>query len=214
MFSNPFAASSQRVSTEENASVEKQSNIVTDTTNTESTASTTTTRKRCAIATADVAHARKRMDEAVGLLKTISEKSNCETSEVDLFCKLLAAKIKSFPQETRQGIMHEIDELLYNKRQHKRRENMTTTPLSRTSSSFTSPVTIAVPSLSPSPTSQSQFSVESYVQKQPDYSLNIYNTDYSQTDDSVTVNNVEMILNFLIRKAFVMTHKTCTELDH
>lgn len=188
------------MSTEEITCAEKQSNIVSGTTNTESTASTST-RKRCAVATTDVAHARKRMDEAVGVLKTISEKSNCETSEVDLYCKLLAAKIKSFP-------------FVYNKRLQKRRENMITTPLSRTSSSFASPMTITVPSPSPSPTSQSQVSVESYVQTQPDYSLNMYNTDYSQADDSVTVNNVEIISNDLIRKAFVIAHNTCTELDH
>lgn len=79
---------------------------------------TTPSRKRPA---PELVHAKKQMDEAVHVLKNISQKSNREPDEVDLFCQLLAKKIKKFDEQEREDIMHEIDEILYNRR--KRSEN-------------------------------------------------------------------------------------------
>lgn len=99
-------------------------------------------------ATIDVGYAKKQMDEAVSVLKTISQRSNCETSEADLFCKLLATKLKSFHQEEMEDIMHKIDERIYCKRLIKSKKH---TP--------TAPIIVTVPAASPSPTSQSQFPI-------------------------------------------------------
>lgn len=183
---------------DENVSFEKQSNTASEFTNIESTVYTPASKRRT-VATADVAHGRKQM----------------ETSEVNLFCKLLAAKMICFPQETREGVMHQIDEFIYllHILLKKCRENTTTTPLSQTSRSFTSPITITVLSPFPLRSFQSQFSFGSYVETQPDYSRYIDNSD-SQADGSTTQNNVQIISNELIGKAFVMAHKNCTKLEN
>lgn len=191
--------SSQTAETEENESINSQSDTI-----------STPARKRRATATPEVAHARQQMDEAVRVLKTIS---HSDTSEVDLFCKLLAAKIKKFNQDEREDIMHEIDELMYNKRRKESLKNMTSTPLSDISNSYGSTRRVSLQSPSPSASSQSQFHSISYEQTPSPYPLNMYDEEYHQVDRPTTQNTINIMSNDIIRQAFVTSGNTCTNLD-
>lgn len=67
----------------------------------------------------EIEQAKTQMDQAVGILKSMSARSERETHEVDLYCQLLAKKIKKFEEEEREEIMHEIDDLLYKRKKQK-----------------------------------------------------------------------------------------------
>lgn len=158
--------------------------------------SITPVRKRRITATPEVAHARKQMDEAVNVLKTMSQNSNSAISEVDLFCKLLAAKIKKFDQETMEEIMHEIDELMYDKRQ-----NLCATKVPRSSPSRTT-------------SSQSQYSGIWYEDSQSPHSIPLNIEEYPQANRPKSQNQIHIMSKDIIRHAYRTAHNTCTDLDY
>lgn len=151
----------------------------------------------------EVDHAKKQMDQAVGILKSMSARSERETHEVDLYCQLLAKKIKKFDEEEREDIMHEIDDLIY-----KRKKNRNQTYGNRAYSSLSS-VSVASPfsvlSAQPSPSSETQFSNVTYVQTQPENSVQMYSTQSHQPSGSMqSQERVNSISNDVIQKAFLM----------
>ncbi|KAF9412979.1 hypothetical protein HW555_002115 [Spodoptera exigua] len=64
----------------------------------------------------EVTDVRAQIKTAVNVLKNLSERPRTEVDEVDLYCQLLAKKIKKFNEQQREVIMHDIDELIYQKR--------------------------------------------------------------------------------------------------
>ncbi|CAG5032287.1 unnamed protein product [Parnassius apollo] len=64
----------------------------------------------------EVTEVRAQVKTAVNVLKNLSDRPRTEVDEVDLYCQLLAKKIKKFNEQQREVIMHDIDELIYQKR--------------------------------------------------------------------------------------------------
>ncbi|CAK1589268.1 unnamed protein product [Parnassius mnemosyne] len=64
----------------------------------------------------EVTEVRAQIKTAVNVLKNLSDRPRTEVDEVDLYCQLLAKKIKKFNEQQREVIMHDIDELIYQKR--------------------------------------------------------------------------------------------------
>lgn len=149
----------------------------------------------------EIEQAKTQMDQAVGILKSMSARSERETHEVVLYCQLLAKKIKKFDEEEREEIMHEIDDLLY-----KRKKNRNQTYVSRAHSST---VSVASPfsalSAQPSPSSETQFSNVPYVPSQQEISHQVYSTQSHQPSGSTqSQEDVGSIYSDVIRKAFLM----------
>lgn len=140
----------------------------------------------------EVDNAKHEMNEAIGILKCMSERrsQHNEVDEVDLYCQLLAKKIKKFDEEERENIMHEIDEFMYKRKRS--RLNFRDMPTSSPSSVFSS---------LPSPSSQvQQVYVQNYPQQVRLYSTEDYHTSsdtsYQQNDTSTGI----------IQQAYSMCH--------
>lgn len=73
----------------------------------------TTAKKR---RNSDISEVQTHVNTDTNDLKNISNRLPTEVDEVDLFCQLLAKKIKKFDETQRVIIMHDIDELIYHKR--------------------------------------------------------------------------------------------------
>ncbi|CAH2085991.1 unnamed protein product [Euphydryas editha] len=64
----------------------------------------------------EVTEVRAQIKTAVNILKNLSDRPRTEVDEVDSYCQLLAKKIKKNNEQQREVIMHDIDELIYQKR--------------------------------------------------------------------------------------------------
>lgn len=86
------------------------------------------------------------MDDAFNLLKTVTDKENLEES--DLFCQLLAKKLKKMNEPDRDEIMFKIDTLMYkSKSKHPSyRTNYVSSPSTYDYNSQQSPVSQNFPS--------------------------------------------------------------------
>uniref|UniRef100_A0A6P7FBF9 Uncharacterized protein LOC114328305 n=1 Tax=Diabrotica virgifera virgifera TaxID=50390 RepID=A0A6P7FBF9_DIAVI len=76
--------------------------------------------KRLAKDPPELAEASREMTTAFSTLnKALSNKSAAQEDECDLYCKLLAKRLKNFSENEQEEIMFEVDQLIRNKRINK-----------------------------------------------------------------------------------------------
>ncbi|CAK1599174.1 unnamed protein product [Parnassius mnemosyne] len=157
----------------------------------------------------EVTEVRAQIKTAVNVLKNLSGRPRTEVDEVDLYCRLLAKKIKKINEQQREVIMYDIDELIYQKRNE---SYLNIKSPARSSTYFYvrstrdsvryAPTPSPSPQVMPSPSYHVADDYSDYIVVSPNHSQAEYVTGSSTSPTSTP--KVTIISNDIISQAFTL----------